>query len=328
MHIARFSNIYFSSGDISENTEEKKYRVGNTDVYVMLRIKENEARNYRAIAIRKYFTNQQSNISHAHENRVVCEEAIEHIANLYSISVSSPHIMYSQAPSIAFRPDTEGEHQYIEALRKEFTKELKSRSVSGGFFLMDKLSSIDFLSDRKNGVAALSAAVNCTTKLSQYRELVRFFEMAFSMPFTQIDKKLSQFLGPALLNFSRDEVKRWSKFRHPSMHGDGAITQEISFEWDVAPYIERMKLAAYDVLLNKARWGKRCANRRKVHEIPGFTLDEKSLVASSPISLGFQVMDQFDKWTQVGLRTYDLENLEKQGWIFFRNEDKALKNAQ
>jgi len=261
---------------MSKDKEEKKYRVGNTDVYVMLRVEDNDARNYRAVAMRKYFTNKQSNIANAHENRIVCEEVIEHIANLYSISVSSPHILYSQEPPIAFRPDTEDEHQYIEALRNEFNKKTKSRTVSGAFSLLDKLSSIDFLSDRKNGVAALSAAVNCTTKLSQYRELVRFFEMAFSMPFTKIDKKFSQFLSPAPLKFNRDELKRWSKFRHPSMHGDGAITQEISFEWDVAPYVERMKLAAYDVLLNKKRWGKRCADRRNLHEIPGVTIDGKA----------------------------------------------------
>jgi hypothetical protein len=277
---------------------------------------EKEGQNYRAVAIRKFHPIASNVIQLAHEERRICESSIEHIANVLSISACSEHLISSEMPVIAFRPDTPDEEKLIEPLLNDFGYSGSSRVELGKLLLGGIRSSIELVKDRTDGVAALAAALNCNTKLSQYRELVRFFEIAFRMPFVQIDKKLCQYLASTKLEYDRKEIQKWCGFRHPSIHGDGAISQEVIFELDVAPYLERMKIAALDVLFNKERWRSKETARRAAYEMPGFSKDgDKIIAANNYIEARFVMMDQFKVWS-VKSSTVDVQKLKADGWWF------------
>ena len=53
------------------------------------------------------------------------------------------------------------------------------------------------LQDRLDGVALLAEAYSHSQESGRYNEYVRFFEAAFALQFSQIQKKLMQFLNPA-----------------------------------------------------------------------------------------------------------------------------------
>lgn len=315
MHISRFTGIHIRKDD-KPVIIEQKFDLDNTHVYVNSVGEESKGQNYRAIAVRKFHPAASNVIEMAHVERKKCESSIEHIANVLSISACSEHLILSEMPVIAFKPDNPEEEKYIDVLIDKFGYSGSSRMELGKLILGDIGNALNILSDRTNGVAALAAALNCTAKLSQYRELVRFFEIAFRMPFVQVDKKLSQYLAPTKLEYSRSEIKKWSSFRHPSIHGDGAISQEVVFELDVAPYLERMKIAALDVLLNKEIWSNKGTGRRSEYELPGFSKDGEKLIAGSNyIQARFVMMDQFKVW---GIKpaSVDIEKLEADGWRF------------
>jgi len=315
MHISRFTGIHIRKDD-SPAVIDEKHDFGNTHVYVKSMGQENDGQNYRAIAIRKFHPTASNAIGLAHEERRKCESSIEHIANILSVSACSEHLIVSEMPIIAFRPDTVQEEQIIDPLLGELGYSGSSRLELGKLLLGTVRNSIDLVKDRTNGVAALAAALNCSTKLAQYRELVRFFEIAFRMPFVQIDKKLSQYLAPTKLEFERKEIQQWRTFRHPSIHGDGAISQEVTFELDVAPYLERMKIAALDVLFNKAQWSSKETARRVGYEVPGISKDGNKLIAASNyIQARFVMMDQFKVWG-IKSSTVDVQKLEDDGWRF------------
>lgn len=325
MHIARFAGIHIRKDD-SPAVIEKMFAINDTHIYVNSVGNENVGQNYRAVAVRKFHPTDLNILELANEQRRICESSIEHIANVLSITACSDHLILSEQPIIAFRPDKVEEEKYIEQLLSKYGYAGSSRWELGKLVLGDIGSLLDVLNDRTNGVAAMSAALNCTTKLSQYRELVRFFEIAFRIPFVQIDKKLSQFLSQAKYEIERSEIKIWGKFRHPSIHGDGAISQEIVFELDVAPCVERMKMAALDVLFNKLKWGSKDTSRRMKFELPGFSKDGDKLIAGNNyIQARAVMMDQFNVWS-VKSPSVDAESLKSNGWRFtplkYANEAK------
>ena len=315
MHIARFTGIHIRKDD-SPTVVDEMLDMEDTHVYLSSVGEEKSCQNYRAIAIRKFHPKESNLVQLAHEERRKCEASIEHIANILSISACSEHLILSELPVIAFKPDKPEEEQYIAPLLGELGYSGSSRMELGKLLLGNLRNALELFKDRTAGLAALTAALNCNTKLSQFRELVRFFEIAFRMPFVQVDKKLYQYLSLTRLEYSRSEIKKWRSFRHPSFHGDGAISQEVIFELDVAPYVERMKIAALDVLLNKEQWNRKDIKRRLGYELPGFSKNgDKLIAANNYIQARLVAMDQFKVW---GIKSpsIDVGKLEADGWRF------------
>jgi hypothetical protein len=118
--------------------------------------------------------------------------------------------------------------------------------------------------ERSDGLDMLARA-SVESPMAAYRDLVHFFELAFSMPFATLSKKLVQMLSRCVpeLAYSVDEVKRWSSFRNGAVHADLGRTSRITAAADVAPLLPRMLQAAAIVLVNKAEWGVRSSNIRR-----------------------------------------------------------------
>jgi hypothetical protein len=92
-------------------------------------------------------------------------------------------------------------------------------------------------------------------------EYLRLFEIAFGHAGVGLYKPLLRFLTSGQGDFSKDEVRAWfDHLRSRAIHSD---KEEPIFGFEIAKSIERMKLAAYDVLFNKVQWRSHDDGRRK-----------------------------------------------------------------
>ena len=189
------------------------------------------------------------------------EANIEHVANLYSVAENCSRRLSSPYPMLAFRPANEVERSYL----------IDSAGIKPISFTIPKIaywvdltddSVLEAISDRRDGVSLLAEALAQAHPSGRYRELVRFFELAFQLPFTQLRKRLTQFLQGANLGYTREEIQNWISKRHPATHADGRKTTEIILESDVRSLVPRMEQAAYDTLLNKRTWHDSSRERR------------------------------------------------------------------
>ena len=92
---------------------------------------------------------------------------------------------------------------------------------------------------------------------------MRLFESGFALEFSQMAKKLTQFLNPAF-GYTRSEIASWIEMRDPLTHADGKRSDLILLDSDVRKVTQRMEQAAYDVLFNKQMWRDRSRSRRNL----------------------------------------------------------------
>jgi hypothetical protein len=124
-------------------------------------------------------------------------------------------------------------------------------------------SDLAHILDREDGVALMGEALAQTHLTGRYRELLRLFERAFVESADRLVPPLADFLASRPgLGYSKTEVKRWIvRLRGRTVHAD---RHEPLLEVDLRPVVDRMLLAAYEVLFNKRTWRSRDAERRDV----------------------------------------------------------------
>jgi len=175
------------------------------------------------------------------------------VCPLFLRTILSPH------PSVALLPEGDNERKWIE----ESTGIISKRSAVPDAIFRIELNEkmLECLSDRLDGVALLAEMLSHTHSTGKYHELIRFFECAFQLSPTKMDKKLSQFLRKSGLGYDRDEVKTWLEIRNAATHADRKNDKNFVVELDVTKFIPRMEQAAYDVLLNKVKWRDRSQDK-------------------------------------------------------------------
>ena len=128
------------------------------------------------------------------------------------------------------------------------------------------------LDDRLDGVRLLAEAVNQTTPLGRYSQLLRVFERAFRAGPGALADPLIRFLAGGAGDYSREEVEAWTGIRGPAVHADRR--DEFALSRDVRELTSRMEDAAYDVLLNKATWRSTDSSRREQWHPKGHTTSD------------------------------------------------------
>jgi hypothetical protein len=228
------------------------------------------------------------------EPRMQCEAAIEVAASLVSIMCMCKRSISSPMPWVAFAPDTEEELRRLQEtngiLHDPVTREGASFAISPDPLILDGIA------DRFDGVTLLAESFAHENELGRYREFMRFFELAFALPVTQVGKKLSQFLTGAGLGYSRAEVESWLELRHGATHGDGKRAKRLVIEADVRPLIQRIKQAAFDVLFNKLDWGKASRSRRDLWRPTASThapTGKLCILQGSTVGFEFHLLDAF-----------------------------------
>lgn len=243
-------------------SEEFPIGVGDVQIELML---EKERKNEISVVILavKDVTDKVTKNSRGYldlDNDVLdaCHRAIEILANLLSVSRHCRRNLSSPTPTCALLPDGPDEESFLQQslgiqanspVRFDFTAGCKTDEFD-----------INVLADRHDGVALLAEALSHTHATGQFHDLMRFFERAFGHHGQGLYKPTLHFLQGAKLNFTKKELLHWFKdIRNPTTH---AFSGDFLLEKDVSPVIGRMKMAAYDVLINKSNWGDSSWDRR------------------------------------------------------------------
>lgn len=222
-----------------------------------------------------------------------CETALEEVANIIAVFGRCRRSISSASPCAALIVDDASERVFLDKTRGFHAK----RSMLTGHHYQIPVSDdmVARLKDRLDGVALLAEAYSHTKEAGRFHEFVRFFEAAFALPFSQLDKKLAQFLNSAY-GYTRSEINGWVRMRDPMTHADGKKADRIMVDADVRRVTHRMEQAALDVLFNKETWRDRSRSRRTLwRPIAATTSPEGGLIlreGSTP-SLTFQLFDEF-----------------------------------
>jgi hypothetical protein len=206
------------------------------------------------------------------EIRRECEQAIEFFANITSVAHGVSRSISSPDPIIALSEITKSAQSLLQNC-KGIAGEYHAALSGDITFNPEDKKLLKALVDRLEGVAILAEAHSTTHGLSRFREYIRFFELAFALPMTDLRKKLTKFLEAGAGGYSKLEIDKWVDLRHPSAHADRRRTKTIAFERDVITFVDRMAQAAYDVLFNKVSWHSSNIERRKLHTPDVYTTD-------------------------------------------------------
>jgi len=220
------------------------------------------------------------------------ESAIKAYADLIAVTCRSRRSISSPSPYIAFEPEADDERIWLESaesLEAGFSGKPGARPhVSITQDLMQGVA------DRLDGLELCAEAQAQFTASGRFREFIRLFERAFSLRSKkQLVRPLSAFLLPNRAGYSGPEVRDWLVTkRHHLMHAGQRGSYLV--ESDIAPVIQRVEQAAYDVLFNKAEWRTPSASRRNLWAPEVGTFDPGTsifLVKGKKASLEFQLFD-------------------------------------
>ncbi|MES9943410.1 MAG: hypothetical protein ABW080_00445 [Candidatus Thiodiazotropha sp.] len=227
------------------------------------------------------------------QDRRQLEFAIETIANIISVFGRCKRFISSATPCVALVTEVGEELQKLNNSKGILGKRMSITSASGVNELDSDL--LSQLQDRFPAVALIAEAHSHSLAAGKFHEYVRLFEYAFAMQFSQLQKKLLQFLNP-VYGYTSDEIKSWTQIRDPLTHADGKKSNEIYLDSDARKVVQRMEQAAYDVLFNKKIWHDKSRERRDVWSpIAATTNNAHDLIIKqgSEPSILFQVLDEF-----------------------------------
>lgn len=228
--------------------------------------------------------------------RVSAENAIEHFANITSLSNYSSRKIFSGTPTVALRPDSDSEIKFLE--------KCSGFSVPDGVKILPKMDfnlDIDLIinnsQDRLDGVAIAVEALGYKQASGRFRESIRIFERAFAKAGKSMIVPLSSFLADGFGIYSESEVENWISIRDGITHADRK--DKLIFDGDVAWIVGRSTQAMYDVLLNKTNWRSPDTDRRSVWKPDSYTVDKDGSLGikkSTAGSIGFELFDEYRRF--------------------------------
>ena len=270
---------------------------GDSKIYTMkLNVEESKTWTTLLVAEREIdfpVIDQNEYVIIPEQDRRQLEFAIETIANIISVFGRCKRFISSATPCVALVTENMEELKQLNNSKGILGSRMSITSASGVNELDSDL--LSQLQDRFPAVALLAEAHSHSLAAGKFHEYVRLFEYAFAMQFSQLQKKLLQFLNP-VYGYSSDEIKSWTQIRDPLTHADGKKSNEIYLDSDARKVVQRMEQAAYDVLFNKKVWHDKSRERREIWTpIAATTNDAHDLVVKqgSEPSIIFQVLDEF-----------------------------------
>lgn len=240
------------------------------------------------------------------------EVAIEHSANLISLENSVKRDISSMSPYIAFYPESDEELSWLEKSDGVLSeRKVNKGSIKGSFEIkLDEM--LLHLTDRMDGVALIVESICQTHRSGKFHEYIRFFERAFKVSARKLIKPLSAFLEKSDLGYLEIEIEKWIDIRDPLTHADQR--NYFYLQSDVAPYINRIEQAVYDVLFNKVKWRDAGIDRRNVWKpLSGSTSPGADIFVTQgkDLKLHIEFMDEFDAFAE---SFKILNNLPKGCW--------------
>jgi hypothetical protein len=187
-----------------------------------------------------------------------CHKSIEAVSNLISIGNHCRREIHSFDTACGLIPNNEQDSLLLESSRGIKRKpRVIYKSICR--FDLEKID-INLFLDRLDGLSLLSEALSHQHATGRFHDLIRFFERSFNKTGNGLHNPMYQFLSGANLKFSKKEVGKWTnELRNPTTHAKDKL---FLMELDVLPFVERMELAAYDILLNKLKWNNHSSERK------------------------------------------------------------------
>lgn len=270
------------------------------------------------------------------EPRQRAEAAIDEYADLLAVAHQCRRIVRSpMAAYVAMAPVDDLERTAIAGV----TEMQADPQTYGMARLLPTIAPSDLqplLEDRPDAVALLADAVSEPNPAARARELFRLLERAFAKASTPLINPLTDFLTSHprhdALGYGRDEVAYWLTTLRPEIvHGDKRPA--LARASDVQPYLGRLEVAAYDVVLNKLNWRRSDSSRRAGQTLlSAVQADRRSVVLLDPRaairdgwkdSFGTYPIDWDARlavgpewiWAGPGQRdSFDRETVRKAGW--------------
>ena len=193
--------------------------------------------------------------------RRLTEKAIDAAANLLSVATGHARSVTSRNLPVAFYAETDQDRDFLRAQTG-----IKSIDRSVSFSRMSVFVTADDLTalrDREHGTELLAEALSQHHFAGRYRELLRVFELGFAESDSKLVFMLAEFLAKRpRLGYTKTEVKEWVRGRRGrAMHADRSVPL---IGADLGDVVDRMLLAAYEVLFNKEKWHAYNSDRRDV----------------------------------------------------------------
>jgi hypothetical protein len=191
--------------------------------------------------------------------RRLTEKAIDAAANLVAAATGHARSVTSQNLPVAFYAESDEDREFLRA--QAGIKGLERGVGFGRMSVRVTAEDAKALRDRESGIALLAEALSQDHFGGRYRELLRVFEAAFAESDNKLVVMLAEFLARRpRLGYTKAEVKRWVTGRRGrAVHADRSAPLVGA---DLGDVVDRMLLAAYEVLFNKKNWHSYDAARR------------------------------------------------------------------
>ncbi len=185
------------------------------------------------------------------EPRRLTEKAIDAAANLLSVATGHARSVTSRNLPVAFYAENDADREFLRA-QTGITN--IDRGVSfGRMSVFVTAGELAALGDRERGTELLAEALSQHQFAGRYRELLRVFELGFAESDSKLVFMLAEFLAKRpRLGYRKTEVKQWVRGRRGrAIHADRSAPLVGA---DLGDIVDRMLLAAYEVLFNKKNW--------------------------------------------------------------------------
>ena len=259
------------------------------------------------------------------EERKAAEAGIEATANILSVTERCKRSISSPYPYVMLYAGNDTDLKWLENSAGMIGNSGQIPDTLFNIELSEKI--IRGLLDRLDGVALLAEALANSHSTGRYRELIRFFERAFSLPTIKIRKKLTRFLEGANLGYSRTEINKWVDLRDPSIHADGEKTETIVLESDVRYVVPRMEQAAYDILFNKLVWKNSSKERRNFWRPLAATNSHSHTIKMTPGLLGLSIQS-FDPFNAYPTDSFPIQPPSSNHWSKWAMINKPIIELQ
>lgn len=231
--------------------------------------------------------------------RATAESGIEAAVHLAAVDRATAFTISSPMAYVGFRPHRRERLPELEGIkiRGPFVHPIPGASGAEG--ILEQLDGSAF-ADRFDGLALLAEAINASTALGRYLQLMRLFERAFRLAPGGLANPLATFLRPSRYRFRVTEVRAWCNARALSLHADRR--SEFNLDADVRPFVDRMMLAGYEVLANKEIWRHRSTDRRSSWTPRWGTSGngvDLFLTPGSPLKVTMQLLDRYKAYPLV-----------------------------
>jgi hypothetical protein len=237
------------------------------------------------------------------EPRRQCERIAEHAINILSVLDLRGKSICSPLNSVALEAASQDEREFLGRSRGILAKNTHESAVGSPLSWTPEIGK--GLADRLDGVALLSEALSAGNEGARYRELIRFLELAFSLPANdqRLVRALARYFDHAPgYGYEAGEFKEWQRLRHPSSHADLRRTKWVALTSDVRHVVLRMQQACLDILLNKVAWRSNSSERRNLWQPDAMTTSKNGHMVvkqNTRLTTLFRVFDEFGVYPRI-----------------------------